>query len=91
VVYLDQGTGRWALTYDAIDNTEKIAVVVTKANTGRWKEQMITVTDGYFGNRGQNQADLALVNLDDEDDTFHMIELTRTTGYRSGYFGDRDR
>jgi hypothetical protein len=88
VVYLDQGTGRWALTYDAVGNAEKTAVVVTKTNTGLWKELTVTVNDGYFGNRGPNQADLSLVNLDGEDDTFHMIELTRTTGYRTGYFGD---
>jgi Beta-galactosidase len=88
VVYLDQGTGQWALTYDAVGNSSKTAVVVTKTNTGRWKEQTVTISDGYFGNRGPNQADLSLVNVDGEDDTFHMIELTRATGYRTGYFGD---
>jgi hypothetical protein len=88
IVYLDQGTGRWALTYDAANQPDKTAVVVTKTNTGRWKEQTVTIADGYFGNRGPNQSDLALLNLDSEDDTFHMIELTRAAGYRTGFFGD---
>jgi hypothetical protein len=91
VIYFDQGSGQWAISYDAIDNPDKIAVTVTKTNSGRWKEQTVTISDGYFGNRGPNHTDLALVNLDSEDDTFHMIELTRTTGYRTGYFGDAKR
>jgi len=88
VVYLDQGSGQWALTYDAVGNPDKTAVVVTKTNTGRWKEQTVTISDGYFGNRGPNQTDLSLLNLDSDDDIFHMIELTRATGYRIGYFGE---
>ena len=88
VVYLDQGSGQWALTYDAVGNPDKTAIIVTKTNTGRWMEQTVTLNDGYFGNRGPNQADLSLVNLDSDNDTFHMIELTRATGYRTGYFGE---
>ncbi|HWQ14632.1 MAG TPA: beta-galactosidase [Roseiflexaceae bacterium] len=88
VVYLDQGRGQWALIYDAQDGAQQTAVVVTKADTGRWKEQVVVLDDGYFGNRGPHNADLALVSLDEEDDTFHMIEVTRATGFRTGYFGD---
>lgn len=90
VVYFDQGTGQWALTYDAVGQPDKTAVVVTKTNTGRWKEQTITIGDGYFGNRGPSQSDLSLLNLDGQDDTFHMIEISRQTGFRTGYFGDAD-
>lgn len=90
VVYLDEGTGQWALQYDAQDDSRKTALIVTKTNTGRWKEAIVTLDDGYFGNRGPRGADLALVSLDGEDDTFHMIELTRTSGFRTGFFGDSD-
>jgi hypothetical protein len=90
VVYLDVGTGRWALKYDAQDDSQKTAFTVTKTNTGRWLEKVATISDGYFGNRMPNKSDLMLMNLDAEDDTFHMIELTRATGYRTGYFGDAE-
>jgi hypothetical protein len=88
VVYLDQGTGQWALKYDAQGDSQKTALAVTKTDSGRWKEQTVTVNDAYFGNRGPSKADLMLVNLDGEDDTFHMIEVVRATGFRTGYFGD---
>jgi hypothetical protein len=41
-----------------------------------------------FGQRGERRADLSLVNLDAEDDTFHLIEITRKTGDRKGVWGD---
>jgi hypothetical protein len=89
VVYLDEGVGRWALQYDARDDRRKTALVVDKLNSGRWKEAAITIDDGYFGGRGERTSDLSLVSMDGEDDTFHMIEITRATGFRTGYFGDK--
>jgi hypothetical protein len=90
VVYLDEGTGRWALQYDARDDSRKTALVVEKSNTRQWKEVTVTVDDGYFGDRGERGSDLALVSVDGEDDTFHMIEVTRATGFRTGFFGDAE-
>jgi hypothetical protein len=90
VVYLDEGTGRWALQYDARDDSRKTALTVDKSNTGQWKEVTVTVDDGDFGNRGERGSDLALVSVDGEDDTFHMIEVTRATGFRTGFFGDAE-
>ncbi|HEX6289304.1 MAG TPA: beta-galactosidase [Herpetosiphonaceae bacterium] len=91
VVYLDQGSGTWALRYDARDDPQKTALVVTKTNSGRWREQTIVLSDAYFGNRAPRQSDLVLENPDGEDDTFHLIEITRETGYRTGYFGGLPR
>jgi hypothetical protein len=88
VVYLDQGTGRWALRYDAIADPQKTAFVVTKTNSGRWQEKVVEIGDGYFGNRAAHKTDLLLVNLDNEDDTFHMIELTRQSGHSGGISAD---
>lgn len=88
VVYLDQGTDTWTLQYDAIDNPQQTAITVTKTNSGLWREATIVLDDAYFGNRAPRESDLMLVNPDAADDTFHMIELTRTEGYRTGYFGD---
>lgn len=88
VVYLDQGTGTWTLQYDAIGNPQQTAITATKTNSGLWREATIVLDDAYFGNRAPRDSDLMLVNPDADDDTFHMIELTRTEGYRTGYFGD---
>jgi hypothetical protein len=77
VIYFDEGRGRWALHYDAQADPDKTAAVVVKSDTGRWKAETVVLADGYFGNRGLGDADLRLVSLDDEDDTFHMIEVTR--------------
>jgi hypothetical protein len=88
VVYFDQGRGRWALRYDAVNDPQKTAVEVTKRDTGRWQEVRVTIRDGAFEQRGTRGSDLVLVNLDAEDDTFHLIELTRKTGDRKGYWGE---
>lgn len=88
VVYLDQGSDTWSLKYDAIDNPEQTAITITKTNSGLWRETTVVLEDAYFGNRAPRQSDLMLVDPDAADDTFHMIELTRTQGYRTGYFGD---
>jgi len=87
VVYLDVGTGSWRLQYDAVDNPQQTALVVRKTNTGRWREATVTIQDAHFGNRCPHGTDLMLVNPDTEDDTFHMIELTRETGDRKGCWG----
>jgi hypothetical protein len=88
VVYLDQGTGSFALKYDAVNDPEKTAFTVTKTNSGQWKEKIVTVSDGYLFNRISvpssvatgATADLMLVNTDAENDTLHMIEVTRDFG-----------
>lgn len=77
VVYYDSGTGRWALQYDAVGNPRKTAYIVTKTGSGTWKERTVSLSDGYFGNRGPHGADLMLVNVDAEDDIFHIIEVTK--------------
>ncbi len=77
IVYYDKGTGQWALNYDAVDNPNKTAITVTKENTGEWKEAFVTLTDANFGNLGPDSSDLSLVNVDSEDDIFHMIEIDR--------------
>jgi hypothetical protein len=83
VVYYDKGSGRWALEYDAVGDPKKTAYVVTKTDSGTWKDRTVTLSDAYFGNRGPRGADLALVNTDAEDDVFHMIEATRESPPRS--------
>ncbi|MCX7011615.1 MAG: hypothetical protein NTW86_03445 [Candidatus Sumerlaeota bacterium] len=77
VVYFDQGHGRWALVYDAVDNPQKTAGEVEKTDSGRWREKIVSIADGNFGHRCPHGADLVLVNTDEEDDIFHMVEVMR--------------
>jgi len=91
VVYFDKGRGAWALKYDAVGRPMRTAAIVRKTNTGRWKEKVVVIRDGHFGNRCRHRTDLMLVNMDTEDDIFHMIELTRATGDRKGHWGARGR
>jgi hypothetical protein len=87
VVYFDRGNGSWSLLYDAVDGSMKTAKTVTKTNSGQWKSMEVVLPDAYFGNRGPKGADLMLQNTDTEDDLFHLIEVTRETGDRKGYWG----
>jgi hypothetical protein len=87
VVYYDKGTGSWALQYDAVGNPQKTAFSVKKTDTGKWKEQIIELSDANLGNKCPNGTDIMLVNTDTEDDIFHLVEITRKTGDRKGYWG----
>ena len=77
LIYLDQGTGKFSLRYDASSDPDKTAVTITKTNSGRWVSKNITIADGEFANKGPLNSDFSLVNEDDEDDVFHMIEITK--------------
>ncbi len=77
VVYFDRGRGQWALRYDGGETTPKTALVVTNSDSGQWKQALATIDDGRFAGGCPHQTDLMLVNLDEEDDVFHMIELVR--------------
>jgi hypothetical protein len=77
LIYLDQGTGIFSLRYDSSADPDKAAVTITKTNSGRWVNKSITIADGEFTNRGPLNSDFSLVNEDEEDDVFHLIEITK--------------
>jgi len=77
VIYCDNGTGSFELQYDAADNIQKTAFVVNKTGSNTWKTNSVVVTDGLFENNGPNGADLMLLNVDSDDDIFHMIEIQK--------------
>jgi hypothetical protein len=80
IVYLDQGTGAWELRYDSTADGNKSAIVVRKQNTNTWKEVVVDVNDAAFANRQEGATDLSVYNMGDDDDTFHLIEVTRSNG-----------
>jgi hypothetical protein len=79
VVYFDRGRGQWALRYDAGETTPRTTLVVTNSDSGQWKQALATINDGHFAGGCPHRTDLMLVNLDEEDKVFHMIELLRKT------------
>jgi hypothetical protein len=87
VTYLDAGTGQFELQYDAKSSNRKSAFLVTKSNSNTWKTESVTINDWVFGNNGPNGADLILVNVDTEDDIFHMLEITKLVEVTTGTVG----
>lgn len=77
LVYLDEGTGQFSFRYDANSNPDKIAITITKTNSKKWVETTFDIKDGEFANKGHKNSDFSLVNEDNEDDTFHLIEIEK--------------
>jgi hypothetical protein len=77
LIYLDQGTGKFSVRYDSSADPDKTAVTITKTNSGKWVNKSITISDGKFANQGPLSSDFSLVNEDEEDDVFHMIEIMK--------------
>ena len=76
VVYLDGAAGKWELVY-ATPAGEKIARVVETANTGEWREVVVTLPDATWSHRLAGGADLKLHHGGGADTVFHLVELQR--------------
>ena len=78
IIYLNKGTGKFSIRYDSLIDHDKIAATISKTNSGRWVSKSITITNGAFANKGARNSDFSLVNEDNEDDVFHMIEIMKS-------------
>lgn len=79
VIYYDEFEGStWELRYDNGSGDMAVALSVTGEGEEVWKTETVTLSDAVFARNGARGADLVLVNTDDHDDKFHMIEITRT-------------
>ncbi|MDA8186895.1 MAG: PA14 domain-containing protein [Dehalococcoidales bacterium] len=74
ITYLDSGTSRFEVRYDAFGNANKLAGTVTKANTGAWKTATFDVNDAYFGGRMLGGSDIRILAVSG-DVTLHMVEI----------------
>jgi len=74
---LDNTTGSWGFSYDAGKGNFKSAKTFVGQGTGRWRDETFTITDAVMNHNGSQGADIALVNLDDKDKLFHLIEVQR--------------
>ena len=78
IIYLNKGTGKFSIRYDSLIDHDKIAATISKTNSGRWVSKSITITNGAFANKGARNSDFSLVNEDNDDDVFHMIEIMKS-------------
>ncbi len=77
VVWFDNTTGTWGFSYDAGNGNFKSAKTFTVTGTNRWRKETFTITDAVMNNHGPQGAEVALINLDDTDERFHLIEVQR--------------
>jgi hypothetical protein len=76
-VWLDNTTGSWGFSYDAGKEGFKSGKTFVGQGTGRWRDETFTITGAVMNHNGPQGADIALVNLDDKDKIFHLIEVQR--------------
>jgi len=78
VTWFDQTCGStWKLAYDTGASEMKTAIAVTGSGDNKWHEASVTVTDAVFARGGASGSDIALINTDDKDDVFSIIEVHR--------------
>jgi hypothetical protein len=78
VVWYDGTEGStWKLDYDAGKAGMKTALNVTGKGDKQWHHETVTVEDAVLRQGGIKGADFALVNTDDKDDIFSLIEVHR--------------
>jgi hypothetical protein len=78
VVWYDRTAGStWKLDYDAGKEGMKTALNVTGKGDKHWHHERVTLEDAVLHQGGTKGADFALVNTDDKDDIFSLIEVHR--------------
>ena len=78
IVWLDKLAGStWKLDYDAGGKTMKTALTVAGKGDNKWHNEIVTIKDAVLRYGGQKGSDLAIVNTDDKDDIFSIIEVKR--------------
>ncbi|MFZ9839343.1 MAG: T9SS C-terminal target domain-containing protein [Opitutaceae bacterium] len=78
VVWYDGTVGStWRLDYDAGAAGMKTALAVTGKGDQQWRHETVTVPDAVLRRGGPRGADFALVNTDDRDDVFSLLEVHR--------------
>jgi hypothetical protein len=81
ITYLDNGGGSWQLYYDAKNGTDKASIEVTCGSTNNWKKATVTLSDAYFGNRGQSGSDFSIRSTNNRDVIFSVVELSRPANF----------
>ncbi len=77
ITYLDQGHDQWALYYDSRAEANKLAGMVQKTNSNRWRSAVFDLPDAYFGNREAGHTDFHIDCLGDGDEVIHFVNVVR--------------
>jgi hypothetical protein len=78
VVWYDGTPGStWRLEYDAGPAGMKTALAVTGKGDQQWHHETVTVEDAVLRQGGTKGADFVLLNTDDKDDIFSLLEVHR--------------
>jgi len=78
VVWFDKEVGSsWKLVYDAGTANMKTAMIVNGKGDKKWHHEVVTIKDAVFRYGGPKGSDFALVNSDDKDDIFSLVEVHR--------------
>ena len=78
VVWYDATAGStWKLDYDAGAAGMKTALRVVGKADRKWHHETVTVEDAVLRQGGIKGSDFALVNTDDKDDIFSLLEIHR--------------
>ena len=78
VVWYDAREGStWKLDYDAGQASMKTAATITGKGDKQWHHETFVLNDAVLRGGGTNGADFALVNTDDRDDAFSLLEVHR--------------
>ena len=78
IVWYDQYPGStWKLVYDAGTAKMKTARTFTGQGDHRWHHEIIHIPDAVMDHGGDRGSDFALINTDDRDDLFSLIEVHR--------------
>ena len=78
MIWFDQQEGStWSLDYDAGDPSMKTAFSITGTGDKLWHNKTITLTDAVLKQGGTKGSDFAMVNTDDKDDIFSIMEVHR--------------
>lgn len=76
LIYFDNEKGsKWEFQYDAGGKKLKTAKTVTCTGDYTWKQVEISINDAVLEHNGPMGSDFALVNADNKDDIFHLIEF----------------
>ncbi|MCL4401804.1 MAG: beta-galactosidase [Acidobacteria bacterium] len=75
--YDGQAGSSWKLVYDAGAPVMKTALAITGNGDKQWHDVTVTLRDAVLAHGGVRGSDLALVNTDDKDDVFSIIEVVR--------------
>ncbi|HUT94944.1 MAG TPA: beta-galactosidase [Thermoguttaceae bacterium] len=78
IVWYDQHPGStWKLLYDAGSGEMKTGYDAEGRSDCQWRTETIQLSDAVMDHGGDRGSDVALVNIDDKDDLFSLIELHR--------------